>query len=102
MSLDVYLGDVYRNNITHNLNSMADAAGIYMQLWRPSEVGITKASQLIEPLRAALDDLRERPEFFRKFNPKNGWGTYEGFLDFVESYVSACEQYPDEIVSAYP
>jgi hypothetical protein len=99
MSLDVYLGDEYQSNITHNLGSMASAAGIYKHLWRPEEIGVTKARQLIEPLRVALDDLRERPDFFKEFNPENGWGTYEGFLSFVERYAAACEQYPNETVS---
>lgn len=38
---------LYWANITHNLNSMAGAAGIYQHLWRPEEVGVTKARQLI-------------------------------------------------------
>jgi len=48
MSLDVYLmktmpTSVYDANITHNLGAMAEAAGIYKHLWRPEEIGITKA-----------------------------------------------------------
>ena len=40
MSLDVMLNgavgdELYSANITHNLTGMADAAGIYMHLWRP-------------------------------------------------------------------
>lgn len=30
--------EVYSANITHNLNRMAEAAGIYLALWRPSEM----------------------------------------------------------------
>lgn len=59
MSLDVYLrldngNEVYDANITHNLNTMAEEAGIYKHLWRPEELGITKAKDLIEPLAEGL------------------------------------------------
>src|SRR6266496_3980933 len=46
--------ELYWRNITHNLNTMADAAGIYKHLWRPEELGITKAGELIAPLAAGL------------------------------------------------
>ena len=41
---DAKLADV---NITHNLNKMADAVGLYEVLWKPDEIGITTASQMI-------------------------------------------------------
>jgi hypothetical protein len=87
--------EVYWANITHNLNKMADAAGIYKHLWRPDEIGITKAAQLIEPLRAGLALLKSDRERFEKFNAPNGWGLYEHFVPFVEKYPAACEEYPD-------
>ena len=30
-------------NITHNLNKMASELGVYEHLWRPDEIGVTKA-----------------------------------------------------------
>ncbi len=100
MSLDVYLHavrltTVYSRNITHNLNKMADEAGIYKHLWRPDEIGITKAEQLIEPLRSGLELLKSDPERFKKFNPANGWGNYENLVEFVQDYLSSCEENPD-------
>ena len=50
VTLDEESDYVYSANITHNLTKMADEAGIYECLWRPEEIGITKAGQLIEPL----------------------------------------------------
>ncbi len=63
MSLDVYLeimqpAVVYESNITHNLTEMADAVGIYKYLWRPEELGITKAKDLIKPLADGLVVLK--------------------------------------------
>jgi hypothetical protein len=91
--------DVYSANITHNLGAMAGAAGIYEHLWRPDEIGITAAKQLIEPLRTGLTALRSDPDKFKVHNPSNGWGNYDLLIKFVEGYLSACEEHPDSIVS---
>jgi len=91
---------VFNYNITHNLNRMADAAGLYDCLWRPDENGIDTAKQLIEPLRQGLHLLKLNPEEYKKYNPENGWGSYEGLVTFVEKYLDACYKYPDAKVSA--
>lgn len=104
MSLDVYLErvqpvEVYSANITHNLNKMAEAAGIYEYLWRPDEIGITTAAQLIGPLEAGLALLKSDPERFEAYNSPNGWGLYKHFVPFVEKYLEACKEYPDATVT---
>ncbi|MGV3723628.1 MAG: hypothetical protein ACO1SX_22250 [Actinomycetota bacterium] len=86
---------VYSANITHNLNRMADAAGVYRHLWRPEEVGATHARDLIDPLAAGVNLLHAEPERFRALNPDNGWGNYEGLVEFAEEYLAACREYPD-------
>lgn len=91
--------EVYWANITHNLGKMAGAAGIYQHLWRPEEIGITKASELIEPLTAGLALLKRNEKLFMKFNSPNGWGMYEHFVPFVEKYLKACIEFPDAMVS---
>jgi len=116
MSLDVYLNrkrqisydegktfvedneEVYWANITHNLGKMADEAGIYQALWRPEEIGKTKASEIIDLLEKGLSDLKARRIHFEQFNAKNGWGTYEHFVPFVEKYLDACKEYPTAII----
>ena len=100
MGLDVSLvgaigKEIYSSNITHNLGKMAEAAGIYSCLWRPDENGLTKASELIEPLRTGLALLESDPKKFAAFNSPNGWGLYEHFVPFVRSYLEACENTPD-------
>jgi hypothetical protein len=59
---------------------MAEAAGIYMHLWRPEEIGITKAHELIEPLTNGLKLLKDDPEKFKAYDSPNGWGTYKNFV----------------------
>jgi hypothetical protein len=100
MSLDVYLSDVYTANITHNLNKMAMEADIYMALWRPEEIGIVKAEQLIGPLTEGLSKLAREPKRYRQFNSPNGWGMYEHLVSFVEDYLEACKANPSAEVRA--
>jgi len=87
--------EVYSANITHNLGKMAMDACIYEHLWRPN---VLKANELIEPLRQGLHNLKSEPERYKKFNPENGWGSYEVFVEFIEKYLNACYQYPDSEV----
>jgi hypothetical protein len=108
MSLDVYLTDpmltyptenLYWANITHNLGKMTEEAGIYYALWRPEEIGKTKAGEIIELLENGLRDLKERPAYFEQFNASNGWGLYKHFVPFVEKYLEACKAYPEAIIN---
>lgn len=105
MSLDVSLSAlrqtcVFDSNITHNLGKMADKVGIYYHLWRPDEIGIHKAEQLIEPLERGLKFLLDDPDRFRAFDPANGWGDYDGLVRFVDGYLTACRENPDADVRA--
>jgi hypothetical protein len=89
---------LYGANITHNLGKMANEAGLYNALWRPDEIGITTASQLVPILQNGLQILHESPKRFIAFNPENGWGCYSGFLRFVEKYLEACKEFPEATV----
>lgn len=114
MSLDVYLKmdidtggpepyrvELFTYSVTHNLSNMASEACIYEHLWRPDEIGITHAEQLIEPLSAGLELMETEPVRFWKFNPDNGWGSYDGFVSFVSSYLDACRKHPLAKVSVW-
>lgn len=106
MALNVYLirhGEyVYEDYLTHNMLPMAEAVGIYKVIWEPREVGVRRASQVIKPLSEGLQRLQEDPERFRRLNPKNGYGDYEYFVDFVRKYLRACREYPRAGVRAFP
>jgi hypothetical protein len=77
---------------------MAQAAGLYQVLWRPEELGITKASELVLALRIGLAWLESDPARFTPFNGLNGWGLYEDFVPFVRSYLKACQSSPQATV----
>lgn len=85
---------VYHRNITHNLNNMAELAGLYDCCWRPDEHGLEAAIDLIPLLAAGLDRLLRDPERYKRLNPSNGWGNYEGLVAFVSDYLKACIDHP--------
>jgi hypothetical protein len=89
----------FSSNITHNLGKMAGAADIYYELWRPEEIGITKAAELIEPLKRGLQLLKENPAKFQQFDSPNGWGLYKHFIPWIEEYLQTCIDNPDADVS---
>ena len=109
--------ELYTANITHNLNVMAEQAGIYKALWRPYQLhkdyvhsedykiemafedSVTIiATDIIHIIEQGLDLLKNRPDYFSKFNAENGWGKYVNFVPFVEKYLNALKQYPDSLV----
>jgi len=105
MSLDVSLiqtqsTEVFSSSITHNLNIMARAAGIYEYLWRPEELGIIKAYQLIIPLTNGLATLKASPNTYKMYSIPNNWGTYEQFIPWLETYIQACKATPNADVIA--
>jgi len=63
---------LYESNITHNLTTMAEQAGLYKFIWRPEETHVTQAADLIKPLQKGLKLLKSDRARFEKFNPENG------------------------------
>jgi hypothetical protein len=111
MSLDVTLKkmmptEVYSRNITHNLGKMAaqvqlsSGDTLYEILWRPEHCDppYIIAEELIPHLGEAIIELINNPEKYKKFNPENGWGSYEGLIEFVSAYHHACVSNPDATI----
>ena len=115
MSLDVTLTairptEVYTRNITHNLGRMAAAVyfgvdsdipnlTLYHVLWRPDEYGFKYARDIADLLDIGWNILISDPETYTRYNPENGWGSYEGLCDFVYRYRNACWDNPDAEIS---
>ncbi len=106
MSLDLYLhcrccgSCVCEINATHNLTKMAAEALLYRPLWRPDESGIEKAGDLIPALEAGIARMESEPDYFRLFNPENGWGDYDGFLEVLRHLLKGCRDHPEASVYA--
>lgn len=89
---------LFEGNITHNLSTMAEAAGIYKCLWRPNENGIVYASEMIDQLEKGLEFLKSKPKAFQEYEAKNGWGTHRKLVEFAERVLKACKENPDAMV----
>jgi len=86
--------------MTHNMTAMADEAGIYDCLWRPEENGYQTAGQIIPVLEAGIKAMEADSVRFKAFNPKNGWGDYTVFLQWLKKVLAACEKNPDYEIEA--
>lgn len=94
----VYLYDL---NITHNLNKMAVACGLYDFMW-DAEITVGNkgtAQDLIGGLTKSVKDLKSNPAKYKKYNSSNGWGVYEDLLHISEEFLEACKRYPKAKVS---
>lgn len=107
---------IFDYNITHNLTDMAEEADLYKALWRPyllkphtkfdnydSEMAFEDsqtiyAEDLIPYLEAGLHKLHSNPEYYKKFNPKNGWGNYDSLFSCTRHYLDACKSRPKALV----
>jgi hypothetical protein len=105
MSLDVDLmvikpTSIFSMNITHNLGKMATAVvlsngkTLYDVLWRPEEHNYFTAEDISELLDEGFNILLSAPEEYKQYNPENGWGEYDGLVQFVYQYRNACWENP--------
>jgi hypothetical protein len=113
MSLDLYLkaivdlggeepweGKIWEGNLTYNLSPMLDAAGGYWELICRQSQG--KLGQDILPaVDALLAELRRDPAKYQAMNPSNGWGHYEGAVEFLTSLQFAIRQHPRAVVDSW-
>lgn len=93
-------------NLTHNLTTMADECKVignyiskkdgvivtlYDLLWHPEEnLGIvTPDMNYIEDVISCYRRLLKDADYFKKFNPENGWGTYEQLVKGTKEYINA-------------
>lgn len=98
MSLDLYLScphcdqSPYTNNYTWNVGVM------WFEIY-PDDVsmvlieGMTGEASLSKLIHA-IKELEANPDKFKGMNPKNGWGSYDGFLNFVKELAKAAIDYP--------
>jgi hypothetical protein len=85
-------------NITHNLNNMAKAVGLYEILWPPKSADMVSASRMTPILENGIKELESDPDKYRAFDAPNGWGKYEDFIRFCRELLHQCKKYPDAVI----
>lgn len=81
-------------NIMHNLAKMAkqcevDGISLYILLWHPNEVLINGEPSIsyCQNLFILYIELKEHREKYEKFNPSNGWGSYDSLLNALKRII---------------
>jgi len=59
------------------------------------------AREMVAPLDAALELMKSDPPRFKKHNPSNGWGDYEGAVSVLEGLLSACRKHPECVMKTW-
>ena len=105
MSLDISLlagksseSRVYSDNYTGNVCPMWNKAGVCDTLYTSSG---KKASEITEVIRKGITAMKADPDEYKKLNPDNGWGNYEGALKFLEDLLRNLEEWPDSTIAIF-
>jgi hypothetical protein len=102
--------EVEIGNMTYNVNAMfskalgredmgAPAAVLFGGVPALSHMDGKRAGDFVDVLRMAVIHMREHPEQYKPMEPKNGWGSYDGALEYLERLLHACADNPDLMVS---
>ena len=102
MSLDISISAkreiiIYDTNVTYNL------ADMYYKCI-DKEKGFKKldgmnCKEALPIINRAIQDMLNNANEYRKLNPKNGWGSYEGLLKALQEMRNCCENNPDGIIN---
>ena len=101
MSLDIYIiakreTEILEKNVTYNLAKMyykcIDKEKGFKRL---NGINCKEALPIINN---AIRDMLDNADEYRKLNPSNGWGSYEGLLATLQEMRNCCENNPDGII----
>lgn len=106
--------EYFHINITHNLTEMADQCEVtgscdynlnkensfitlYDLLWHPKDNLNIEVPTLdyFNDVVACYRKLLENPDFFKQYNPANGWGSYEGLVKKTKEFIAALTKISD-------
>ena len=102
MSLDINITakretEIYEANVTYNLSKM-----YYKCI--DKEKGFKKldgmnCKEALPIINNAIQDMLNNADEYRKLNPKNGWGSYDGLLATLQEMRNCCENNSDGTIN---
>jgi hypothetical protein len=104
MSYDIRMtvdhGDGYKTrvadfNVTYNLAPMFRAAGLPESVRSLYGLSGTEAQDLLRETRARM---RRKPDYFKTFNPENGWGSYDLALRLLKEMYVMTRLHPRAVI----
>lgn len=63
-----------------------------------SDLADANAGDSLPALQQAVAAMEADPDKYRAMNPGNGWGNYEGALDYLRDLRDACAAYPNATI----
>jgi hypothetical protein len=82
-------------NYTYNVSKMYSKA---MGGFTINHLHGKKAIEAVKILQSGIIEMSKNPNEYKKLNPENGWGSYEGAKRFLKDIMNACLDYPESIV----
>lgn len=90
--IDITVAEV--GNYTYNVSNMyKEAMGITL-----SDLHGMSATEAIDILHKGVTNMNNDPEKYKAMNPPNGWGDYEGALQFLTKILNACTENPNAYI----
>jgi hypothetical protein len=99
MSYDVYLAknekkEEFIANYTYNVSPMYyDALGFSI-----NDLDGMNAKEARLLIINALVRMTEEPDKYKAMNPDNGWGNYEGAMNFLSKILLSCIEHPKRTI----
>lgn len=75
------------NNIKDNFKELLNSSWKDINNFKDALTAEHNISTTI--IKAMIDELKNHPETYKKLNPKNGWGDYDGAINFLNKTYSA-------------
>lgn len=92
MSYDInvrrYCPDILDINYTFNVSPMFRLALGGDGIKQLNNLG---REECIELLESGIKHMEQNPEIYKKLNPENGWGNYEGALNVLSQILDALQ-----------
>jgi hypothetical protein len=87
--------DTLEFNYTYNVSQM------WYEIY-PDDEGMVQldgmtGQEAAPKIQKAIEEMLSKPAKMKKFQPANGWGSYEGFLQFLKDVLEACKECPDGV-----
>lgn len=84
-------------NYTYNISPMYQKA---MNISLYNFDGM-KASEAIDILQKGLIDMTNNSLEYEKLNPENGWGDYQGAMNYLSKLLVECRKHPHSTIHVY-
>lgn len=110
MSLDLFLAkppcptcnhetEAEHYNYTYNVSRMWYA--VYPDAKNMVDIDGMTGDEALPKILAAIKYMNANKDDLEAINPANGWGNYDGFLDFLIQVSAACLKNPDLVWSSW-